>query len=263
MLSSFPKYICCLLSGLLLTSSAYAEDQSDQPTKYSPPGIRSPVVTEYLFCQEECHDECQGCEKNEDQSEHDSDLLRNELPQLGNVEAIKKTLPIDPPHMGVYYTTHRGAYHQPIAITPYGEIVELEDNSRWAISPADSYKVLNWLVTDLLVITINHDWFSDCFFRITNQMTGVSVRANLNLFLNPVYHSAYNHRIVAIDDLLQQIWLEDGSMWSIESSDYSIKWQLNDTIIIGINDGWRSTTRPNVLINCNDIFHPSRASCIY
>lgn len=239
------KLITCLCSGMLLINSLLAET-SEEPNKYLPPGTRTEATVEYTNTFKESNEE------KTDQS--------SVLSELGEVEA---KLPIDSAHLGVYYTTHRGAYHQPIAITPYGEILELEDNSRWVISPADSYKVLNWLMTDLLVITVNHDWFTDYFYRITNQVTGVSVRANLNLFLNPFYHSIYNHRIVAIDDLLQQIWLEDGSLWSIEGSDYSYRWQLNDTIIIGVNDGWRSSTRPNLLINCNDIFHPVRASCIY
>ena len=47
--------------------------------------------------------------------------------------------------------------------------------------------------------------------------------------------------------------LSDGSLWklsTVESSEYST-WLYNDTIIIGINDGWFMGTYPNLLINVN------------
>jgi hypothetical protein len=160
-----------------------------------------------------------------------------------------------------YVTTHPGAIHWPIALGLFGEKVELEDGSIWSVSSSDSYKTLNWLISDHLVITPNHDWFSIYAFRIHNQNTGISVAANLTLYLNPAFHSVYNHRVISYDDILKMIWLEDGSVWSVSSYDYSPKWQVGDTVFIGINDGWLSSSRPNILINAN-LLHYVRANCL-
>lgn len=158
----------------------------------------------------------------------------------------------------IFFTSHPGAFHNPVLI---GDTVKLEDGSFWAISPDDSYKTLNWLATDAIVITKNSSWFSSYNFRLSNQNTGIAVEANLQLFLTPYYHSIYNHRIVSIDDVLEMIWLEDGSVWSIASADYSRKWQIADTIIIGINDGRLAKNNPNILINAN-LLQTARANCI-
>ena len=158
----------------------------------------------------------------------------------------------------VFFTSHPGAFHSPVLI---GDTVKLEDGSIWSISPDDSYKTLNWLATDAIVITKNSGWFTSYKFRLSNQNTGIAVEANLQLFLTPYYHSIYNHRIVSIDDVLEMIWLEDGSVWSIASADYSTQWQILDTIIIGINDGRLSKNNPNILINAN-LLQTARARCI-
>ena len=160
-----------------------------------------------------------------------------------------------------FVTTHPGAFHWPLAISPYGDRVELGDGSVWAIRSTDAYAVLNWYSTDIIVITPNHEWFSIYSYRLNNQNTGVSVAANLSLFLSPVFHTIYNHRIVSFDDYARALWLEDGSVWSVYPDDYSMKWAIGDTIIIGINDGWFSSTRPNILINAN-VLGRARATCL-
>lgn len=165
---------------------------------------------------------------------------------------------------GIYYTTHAGAFHCPMGIYPsvYGtSTIELEDNSIWTICPDDTLTLYNWLPTDVVVITPNHAWFSVYDYCFVNQNTGTCVQANLTKFLNPLYHTIFNHRVVAIDDVLQMVWLEDGSVWSITSLDYSTRWMLNDTVIIGINDDWLSSSRPNILINAN-ILHKVRTNCV-
>jgi len=163
----------------------------------------------------------------------------------------------------IYYTTsHAGAYHQPIAVTPFGDKVELEDGSIWAVQSGDHYKTLNWLGSDLITITANHNWFSNYEFILTNQNTGVSVA--VVLVLGPVYNGGHTHWVVAIDYFFDQVQLEDGSVWSIVGLDDSIlkKWLVNDTVIMGINDGNWSTSNPNILINVNTLGYV-RANCLY
>ncbi len=155
----------------------------------------------------------------------------------------------------VDYTSHMGAYHHPMIITPLGDAVELEDGSIWSVSYSDRNKTYNWLTSDTLKITPNKSWFSSYKYRFTNLNTNESIE--VNLIERPIYNGVYTHWIVQIDSLHDQLCLEDGSVWSLSGFDYSIyrKWIINDTVIIGHNDGFLSSTRPNILINCDTNDH--------
>jgi hypothetical protein len=146
-------------------------------------------------------------------------------------------------------TSHLGAYHNPRFVTPFGDAVALEDDSRWVIRGKDQSKTLNWYTNDRLVITPNHDWFSSYDYRINNLTTGHTVRCNL--VEAPSYNGIYTHWIVAIDYSKKKICLEDGSLWSVSMWDGSElkRMALEDTIIIGTNDSWFKSSKPNVLIN--------------
>lgn len=168
-------------------------------------------------------------------------------------EADKETVSSN----GYYYTSHNGAYHSPVGISIYGGSIELEDGSIWNAYPGDIYKVQNWLPTDIVVITPNHSWFSSYSYKLTNQNTGEGVAANLTL--GPIYDSLYTHWIIAIDYYYNNVYLEDGSVWTMSAFDSGVvgQWMVNDTVIIGINNGWLSSSRPNILINVNMLNHAS------
>lgn len=149
------------------------------------------------------------------------------------------------------YTTHPGAFHSPINISVFGDAIETEDGSIWAVAPNDSYIALNWFPTDLIVVTPNHSLFSSYYYRLTNQNTGGSIA--VNLYLGPIYNGLYTHWIMAIDYYNNVVYLNDGSVWNMSFFDGSVvgKWLVNDTVIIGVNDGWLSSSSPNILINVN------------
>jgi hypothetical protein len=137
-----------------------------------------------------------------------------------------------------------------MAVSIYGDI-ELEDGSFWLVSPGDASKSLSWYGSDLLVITVNQSWFSSYKYKITNQSTGQSVSANLNL--GPKYNGIYTRWISAIDYYYSVVYLNDGSVWDMSAFDSGIvnKWMPNDTVIIGVNDSFFSSSNPNILINVN------------
>lgn len=230
-------------------------DTEDQSEKYLPAGLRNFSEDKSAGLQEEQQEaedqEKEGQEIKDLISQTETEPAQGAMPNVNLAKAAVNATPI-------FYTSHPGAFHFPVLI---GGTVKLEDGSIWAINSDDSYKTLNWLATDAIVIAPNTRWFSSYKFRLTNQNTMVAVEANLQLFLTPYYHSIYNHQIVLIDDLLEMIWLEDGSVWSIASADYSRKWQISDTVIIGINDGKLSSSKPNILINAN-LLQTARANCI-
>lgn len=161
----------------------------------------------------------------------------------------------------VEYSSHMGAFHHPMMITPLGDLLELEDGSRWIVSLSDRFKTYNWLTSDTLKITPNHTWFSSYYYRVTNLNTNESIE--VNLFERPIYNGMFTYWIVAIDYFGSQICLNDGSIWDVSSFDYDIlkKWIINDTVILGHNDGFFSYTRPNILINCDTVTYVE-ARCI-
>ncbi|MBA3816092.1 MAG: hypothetical protein H0X29_06155 [Parachlamydiaceae bacterium] len=151
----------------------------------------------------------------------------------------------------MFYTSHPGAFHRPYSIGYSGDTVEFEDGSVWSVKHNDALKTLNWLATDLIVVTPNRSWLSSHDFRLTNQNTGVSVQASLTL--GPIYNAPFTHWIVGIDYYNNTVYLEDGTVWKMSyfTENSFRNWVVNDTVIIGINDGWLSYTSPNILINVN------------
>lgn len=150
----------------------------------------------------------------------------------------------------VYYSSHQGVFHRPIAVSPFGDMVTLEDGSVWQVKGGDAIKTLDWLAGDSIIILPNHAWFSSYKYVLLNQNTGAKIKVNLSL--GPIYNGIFTHWIVAIDYYNCELCLEDGSVWKISNSDSGTmkKWMPNDTIILGINDSWFSS-KPNILINVN------------
>lgn len=163
----------------------------------------------------------------------------------------EETLDPTAPMEKAYSTLHLGQYHNAVAVGILGESLELEDGSIWSISSSDSYKTLNWLTTDVILIKPNHSWFSVYDYVLENQNTGATVRANLSL--TPILFGHNSHWIISI--LGNEVTLEDGSIWYIPSYDMSQvrNYRLNDHIIVGTNDSWwTSGSYPNILINANE-----------
>lgn len=173
------------------------------------------------------------------------------LDEESSLEIVKKGLESkDLVPKKVYYTSHEGAYHRPIAVTIFGEQVTLEDGSIWTVSSWDQWKTLDWYTTDTILVMQNKWLFSSYKFMLVNQNTGKEVECNLTL--GPIYSGAYTHWIVAIDYYNFEVILEDGSIWQIDPFDYSVmkKWLVNDTIIVGVNEA-SCVYHPNILINVN------------
>jgi len=163
-----------------------------------------------------------------------------------------------------YKTTHEGAYHYPVSVSAFGDTVEIEDGSIWQVSSSDKSKTLNWMTSDVLVITQNTAWFSSYDYVIVNVSTGVDVK--VNMLLGPYYNGAFTHWASAIDYSGRKLYLEDGSIWEVGGTwasyqDVLDTWLPNDTILIGLN-GDSSPTTPNILINVNTNTWV-KAKCVY
>jgi hypothetical protein len=145
----------------------------------------------------------------------------------------------------VYYPS---STHWLIAVSAWGDSLELEDGSVWKISSYDGYKVLNWRSNDPLAITQNFRWFSKYNYRIVNQNTGSSLEVNLDL--GPIKCGEYTRYIIAIDPSEKALMLSDNTHWEISYYDSSVfsGWAIGDAVIIGYNSGWDSACE-SILIN--------------
>lgn len=230
--------LCCAL----LTSSMLMAD--DAAAQHIPVGERAMPKAE-----KDAH-EAQRAEKAEQNLAEDGAPMQADKAFVMKAasKAVAKSAARD-----VYFTTHPGAYHHPYSMTPIS--IELEDGSIWVYHPADAYVTVGWLPTDLIVITPNHTIFSSYDYRLTNQNTGTSVAVNLSM--GPIYNGPATHWIQAIDYYSNIVYLEDGTIWKMSSFDSGIvgQWVINDTVIIGVNDSWLSSSRPNILINVNMLNH--------
>ncbi|MFV0340285.1 MAG: hypothetical protein ACK5MA_06640 [Parachlamydiaceae bacterium] len=244
-MNSFSLLRCAMVASLMFVSSARAEETQEEHIK---PGVRAATHTEWLAMQQEKEDKEDAAKKEQSEEEAAAD------------ESAAKSIGKDA--SAVYYATYPGIFYSPVTLSYMGDYVTLNDGSGWTISSSDSYKTMNWLTSDLLVITPNHSFLSSYMFKMTNQNTGVSVKCNLTV--GPIYNGIYTHWIVGINYFTQDIYLENGSIWNVSGLDSSIfsQWLINDTIILGVNDGYFSTSRPYILINVNTLTHV-RANCAY
>jgi hypothetical protein len=242
-----------LLAGTFLIASAFATETTQDENRIQP-GSRFLSHAERVKIQEQRASEAET-------NPVDEEVLPETKEEENKDAAVVLATPEASLKAGIYFTTHPGAFYTPILISAFGDTVELNDGSVWTVAGGDTFKVLNWLTSDFLVMTPNHDWFSSYMFRMTNQETGVSVKCNM--LLGPIYNGLYTHWVVAIDYLSNEIFLEDGSRWLITGWDSATlnKWLPNDTVMIGINDGNRSSSHPNVLINVNTLTY-ARAICL-
>lgn len=234
-----------LISGSLFA----AEDVENEQKEHIQVGIRSMSHAERVKTKEARIELFEKVKKGEEDlqltDEEQAELTKGPEQEDSESKTAKNL------SKSTYLTTHKGAFHNPISVSLLGDAVELEDGSIWSVCSSDRYKTLDWMTGDLIVITLNHGLFSSYDYHLSNLNTGAKIR--VNLALGPIYNGVYTHWIIAIDYVWKEICLEDGSVWKISSLDGSVlnKWLPNDTVIMGINDGWFSGSNPNMLINVN------------
>jgi hypothetical protein len=164
-----------------------------------------------------------------------------------------------------YYSSHEDAIHTALTGSNYYEKVKLNDGTIWSVASYDWWKVQKWLTTDEILILPNHiSYFYD--YLLVNAQTGDYVDVNLTelevLSWDPSYYGN-RHWIVSIDYFSNFVTLEDGSIWDVSFEDDGIlrHWYVGDVVTIGINDGWDSAIRLNILVHFNTLNYV-RAECL-
>jgi len=146
-------------------------------------------------------------------------------------------------------------YHHRIEeIIDFGAAVAFKDGSNWDIAPGDAYKTIGWEKGDLLIVTLNHSWFSSQPYCITNLSKSLSVKAYLKQ--PPVPFGPAANWIVGIDKNAGVLLLQDGSRWKAAPGDLDIlrQWKINHFIIFGYNDSYFAS-HEYILINASSKQH--------
>jgi hypothetical protein len=144
--------------------------------------------------------------------------------------------------------------HSVTAVSALGDFFSLEDGSVWSVNPSYSKEVLIWKSTDPLLIYPTRAWFSSYKYTIFNQSLNSSVEVTLTQ--GPLIDGQNSLRVVGVDKIKGELYLNDNSRWTICSSDmYLLEyWQEGDYIIVGSNNSWFCSHK-NVLINSNLYSH--------
>lgn len=263
------KILSTSLMGIVMVSGSLSAETTEEP-KHITVGDRAMSHVERVAVQESRARIAQMIKEGADLTteegiqlnEEEQGELANGTTEVSGDKMLSAKMTPKGINATTYYTTHEGAFHHPYSVSLLGDTVELEDGSIWAVCSSDRYKTLDWMTGDLIIITPNDSWFSSYDYKLVNLNTGAKVK--VNLALGPIYNGIYTHWIIAIDYYHGEICLEDGSVWKMSSLDSSVvsKWLPNDTIIIGINDGWFSGSNPNLLINVN-VNNYAIGKCIY
>ncbi len=147
-------------------------------------------------------------------------------------------------HMNHTATTISPSLYHWIDFFPQDNIVKTEDGAEWIYDNSDSYIQRTWRPGDTIVISPKGRWLwgSNYSYVMTNKDLGTAI--DVNLFLGPIAFGNYSTWIVGIDYNLGQIYLLNGqgerTVWEISNVDlYLFKdWEVNDTLIMGLNDSW-------------------------
>lgn len=163
---------------------------------------------------------------------------------------------------GIFYNQFPPVYfpyscHFLSAISALGDSFALEDGSIWTINPNHRDEVMIWNESDALLIYPNRAWISSYNYIIFNQT--LETETEVNMTQGPLLDGEYSLRIIAIDFIRGEVFLNDNSRWTICSSDRYLlnDWREGDYILIGSNNSWFCSHK-NILIN-SEMYNHVRA----
>lgn len=175
---------------------------------------------------------------------------------------LSAEVPLSPPRQEQLVTEERQSMAQLSFVTDwiharhtakyfgaFNDWVEFEDGTTFRIASYDRGTLSYWAEGDLIYILKGAGWFWSYDCRIYNATTGDIVDADLNN--GPIPNGPYSLFIAAIDDFQGIIYLQNGSVLIVDSSDIHklITWSPYDYVITATNDDWASYRSPNLLIN--------------
>lgn len=160
------------------------------------------------------------------------------------------------------YRIHNDTYYHLVAFSDNGDVVQLHDGSKWAIHPSQRHAVLYWVQSDNVFIKPQSSCFSSYKFVLHNHTMQQSVEANL---INPpLPMGVYTFRIINIEPYARLVILSDNTVWQVDATDSNFPyWQIGQRVVIGLNNHWRNSPLPNILINVDMYKEPYSQANFY
>ena len=258
-------YLSSFLTATILTSASFAEESIETAKTQSLP-FEKTETTQTAEKQEVTLDESSLNEKYEDHAEVKTRALSEELQLYMDAKIIEEE---ENPNQkddcdvqlqtGLFDNQYPQIFfpywcHSISSVSAFGDSLALEDGSIWDVHPSERGVIMNWKESDVLLIYPNRAWFSTYKYKIENTALGTTVYANMTY--GPFLNGEFSLRIIAIDPIRNEIYLNDNSRWKICSSDQYLlnQWVVGDYIIVGSNNSWLCSLK-NILINSNMYNH--------
>lgn len=159
------------------------------------------------------------------------------------------------PDAAALYRLHPYAFYYPVVYQSWRDGLQLNDGSVWYVSPYDRYKVLSWSPNDPIFIKPDVYCCSPFYYVLQNRVTGEV--AEVNLIEPPQYIGPATYWVIDIDYLNGALILEDlggnHTIWYVSIPAILHNWTYGDRLIVGVNNNWRYTFYPHILINVHTL----------
>lgn len=160
------------------------------------------------------------------------------------------------------YRIHKDAYYHLVACSDNGNVIQLHDASKWSVQYNQRYTVLKWVQNDDLFIKPSSSCFSPYRYVLYNRNLQQAVE--INLIKPPLLMGAFTFRIVNIEPYARLVQLSDNTIWQIDPQDFNFPyWQIGQRVLIGVNNNWRSSPLPHIIINVDIYKEPYSQSDFY
>lgn len=134
------------------------------------------------------------------------------------------------------------------AATASGDNIQLCDGSLWYVNPSHRDLIRSWISTDPLFIKPIATCWSFYSYVLQNRETKQIVE--VTLLKPPLDNGTATRWITYINPIDRVVYLNDNTMWKVSPNDRSFpKWMIGHRLIVGVNNKWRESKYPHILIN--------------
>lgn len=157
---------------------------------------------------------------------------------------------------------HENANYHLVAFSDTGDVVQLQDASKWSVYQRQRDTVLRWVQSDYIYIKPSASCCSSYKYVLHNLTTEEAVE--VNLIKPPLPMGAYTFLIVNIDYALGWVQLSDNTIWEIDPYDKNFPyWKIGQAVLVGVNNKWRTATKSHILINVEMYGQPYSQASYY
>lgn len=152
-----------------------------------------------------------------------------------------------------YYLSriHPYAFYSVSALKGPGDYAKLQDGTVWHVHPYYRSIIKSWAQDQVIFIKPDAACFSSYRYVLYNRATNEIVKVNYIEAQDPFYMSTV-YLVSGVDSIRNIVYLNDGTTFYMNPKNGSFKkWWIGDRIIVGVNNKWRETSYPHILINAS------------